>query len=111
MGFKTNVLCGLNDIRKRINNMSEAIDSFITRVNTSLQQLGDALTNIAADEANLASQIAVLTQQIADLVANGGTIGAEDLEKLTILANAAQAMADRTKGIADSVPDPVVVPV
>lgn len=90
--------------------MSEQIDSFVARVNQSLSDMGTALTNIAADEASLAAQITALTQQITDITTAGGTIGADDLDKLAVLANAAQAMADRTKGIAESVPDLVVTP-
>lgn len=110
MGFKALTLYTLLSIERKLETMSQQIDDFVSRVNASFAQLGDSLTNIAADEDNLAKQIAILAQQIADLIANGGTVGADDLEKLNILANAAQAMADRTKGIADGVADVVPAP-
>lgn len=86
--------------------MSEQIDNLVTDFNKAFADMGAALDNIAADEANLAKQIDVLFKQIADLIAAGGTLGEADAEKLNVVRIAALAMAERTKSIADAVPDP-----
>lgn len=102
MGFKSIVLCELHDLGKKVSNMSEAVDQFVEATTASLNSISGSLANIAADEAALAAQI-------AELLSSDGISG-EALEKLTIIRNRAQALADQTKGIADSVPDPIPPP-
>lgn len=91
--------------------MSEQIDVLVTDFNKAFADMSAALDNIAADEATLALQIDALTKQIGDLIAAGGTLSAADFDALSVVRNAAVAMAARTKGIADAVPDPVPAPV
>ncbi len=106
MGFKSTVFCKLSSIERKVNDMSEVIDNFVTGVNAAFDGMKVSLTNIAADEDRLAKQITALFQQIADIIAAGGTLSDADLEKLTVLGNKATEMAASTKAIADAVPDP-----
>ena len=83
--------------------MSEVIDNFKRDVDAAFQTADDALANIQADEAKLA-------KDLADFIKSGPAVSGEDLEKLTVLRNRAVAMADKTKSIADSIPDPPAIP-
>lgn len=107
--FKKTVLCLLVGNQERLKKMSEQIDGLVTDFNKAFADMGTALDNIATDEANLAKQIDALVKQIADLMAAGGTLSAADFEALSNVRNAAVAMAERTKAVADAVPDPPLV--
>jgi len=78
-----------------------AISDFAATVQTSFQSVTAALDNIAADEANLAKQITDLQAQLSA----AGTLSAADQAALDSVATAASAMAAKTQGIADNVPD------
>ncbi len=109
--FKKTILKMLISIETRVKKMSKQIDDLVVDFSKAFADLSAALDNIAADETRLAQQIDALFKQIADLIATGGTLGAEDLEKLSVLRNTAVAMAAKTQQIADSQPDPVAPPV
>lgn len=96
--FKKTVLHSLISLEKRVTHMSDIVDSIAANIQQSFSDLGDALTNIAADEATL-------LQKIEALIAASGSLSAEDLEKLVVIVNAARSLADRTKALADAVPD------
>lgn len=108
--FKKTVICLLVKNQERVIQMSEQIDSLVTDFNKAFADMAAALDNIAADEASLATQIDALVKQVGDLIAAGGTLSAADFEALSVVRNAAVAMAEKTKGIADAVPDPVPPP-
>lgn len=106
--FKRKVLAFLKAIDERDKRMSEQVDSLVTDFNKAFADLSASLDNIAADEQRLADQITALTKQIADILAAGGTLSAADFDALSVVRNAAVAMAAKTKGIADAVPEPAV---
>jgi hypothetical protein len=96
----------LRKLRKTIEKGTEQIMSKITDFQTAVQASFDAVTtsldNIVTDEANLAKQISDLQAQIA---AGGSTLTPVDQAALDTLAANATALAAKTKGIADAVPD------
>ncbi len=100
MKFKPTVLCTLMSIEGKVNKMSEQIDTLAAEFTTAFTEISTALDNIATDEAALAAQITDLVAQLATAGLN-----AADFDKLVTVRNAATALAVRTKGIADAVPD------
>jgi predicted phage tail protein len=76
----------------------DQVQAFSDAVTAQLQQIGTSLDNIAADEANL-------LKQIQDLQANAGELTPDNQAKLQTIIDAATAMAQKTSGIADNVPD------
>jgi len=81
--------------------MMSAISDFAANVSTNFSTVSAALDNIAADEKNLAKQITDLQAQLSA----AGTLSAADQAALDSVATAAAAMAAKTQGIADAVPD------
>lgn len=78
--------------------MSEAFDQFVTTTTQALADISTGLDNISVDQAGLLAKI-------EELLAAGGSLPAEMLEKLTIIRNDAVNLAAKTKGIADAVPE------
>jgi hypothetical protein len=92
----------LKKVRKGIEKIMSKITDFSTVVQAQFDAVTSSLDNIVSDEANLAKQISDLQAQIA---AGGSTLTPEDQAALDTLAANAMALATKTKGIADSVPD------
>lgn len=87
--------------------MNAQVAAFVAQVNPILTQLGSDLDNIATDEAALAKKAADL-QAIID--AGSSTLDPEATAALADLATTLQSRADRSKAIADAVPDEVTPP-
>lgn len=88
-------------VRKENQKLMSVISDFATKVQAAFSSVNDSLTNIAADEANLAKMISDLKDQLAA----GAPISPADMQHLADISTAADAMAAKTKEIADSVPD------
>lgn len=98
----------LTKLQGDIHHMAAAISAFKQAVDQAFAQVNTNLDNIQADEAGLAKQITDLQAQIA---AGSSVLTAEDQAALDATVAAANAVAARTKTIADSVPDTVAPPV
>lgn len=98
MSFKRCVLQLLVQIEGKIDQMSQQVEDFKKAVDAAFKDISDSLDNIVKDEEGLA-------KQIADFIAAQGSLSPPDLATLTTIAQNAVAMADRTKSIADNVPD------
>ncbi len=79
-----------------------AISDYAVKANNAFTTINTSLDNIVADEVNLAKQISDLKSQIAS---GGSVLTPEDQTALDTLATAGDALAAKTKTIADGVPD------
>lgn len=84
-----------------------ALTEFAATANAALAQANAGLDNIVTDEAGLAKSIQDLKDQIA---AGGSNLTPADQAALDSVAATATALAARTKGVADSVPDKIEPP-
>ena len=79
-----------------------AVSDYAVKANTAFTNINTSLDNIVADEVSLAKQISDLKSQIA---AGGSNLTPEDQTALDTLATAGDALATKTKTMADAVPD------
>ena len=79
-----------------------AVSDYATKANAAFTTINDSLDNIVADESNLSKQIADLKAQIAS---GGSVLVPADQTALDTLATAGEALAAKTKAMADAVPD------
>ncbi len=97
---------------KRLENlgalMNEKLKAFAESVKASFTVVDEGLANIVKDEQGQADAIKKLQDQIANT--QGDVLSPESQALLDELAAGAQALADRTKQIADSIPDVPAVP-
>jgi uncharacterized phage infection (PIP) family protein YhgE len=97
----------LHNITNQGDEIMSAISDFKTAVDEAFGQVNAGLDNIQADETTLAQQIADLKTQIGS---GSSTLTPEDQAALDAIVTNANAMAARTKSIADSVPDSIPAP-
>ena len=83
--------------------MNEKIAQFVASVKASFERVFAGLSNIVKDEEGQAAKIKELQDQIANNPAD--TLSPESQALLDEVALGAQALADKTKEIADSIPD------
>jgi len=100
--YECKILRKLKKIERRLEKIMSAVSDYAAKANTAFQTISDSLDNIVADESNLAKQITDLKAQIA---AGGSTLTPADQTALDTLATAGEALAAKTKTIADGVPD------
>lgn len=86
--------------------IDESIKAFSDKANAALDQANQSLDNIVADEANLNKQI----QDLKALLGNE-TLSPEAQAALDKVATASEALAAKSKSLADAVPDSVEPPV
>lgn len=77
--------------------MNQSISDLNTFIVSALSSINASLDNIQADESALLAKITELT--------NSNSLSAEDLAALSAIQSGAQALVDRTKAVADAVPD------
>jgi hypothetical protein len=94
----------LTELRKIGEQIMSALTDFAAKANAALAEANTSLDNIVTDEAALAKSIADLQAQIA---AGGSVLTPEDQAALDSVASTAAALATRTKGVADAVPDAI----
>lgn len=79
--------------------MSDAFAAFVAETRTAFTAINANLDNIVADEQTLSAQITSLQAQIS------AGLSVEDAAALALVVDSAKALANRTKTVADSVPD------
>jgi hypothetical protein len=100
--YECKILHKLKKIERKLEKIMSAVSDYATRANLAFTNISASLDNIVTDEANLAKQISDLVAQIA---AGGSVLIPADQTALDTLAAAGDALATKTKSIADAVPD------
>ena len=96
------ILRKLKKFERKLDKIMSAVSDYAAKASFAFTEINASLDNVVADEANLAKQIADLKTQIG---AGGSVLVPADQTALDTLAAAGDALAAKTKTIADGVPD------